>query len=339
MLTVLDRLPPGLLDADPLDLHGVLGGPTLIHLPGRREQPLFVSTLLHGNEVSGLLALQALLRRYVGVELPRALSVFIGNVAAARDGLRHLPGQPDFNRIWKPGPTAEHAMARRVIEEMRPRRPFVSVDVHNNTGVNPHYGCVNRLDHRFLHLAALFGRTVVYFTQPDTVQSRAFAELCPAVTLECGKSRDPLGVERATAFLDACLRLAAVPEHPVAAHDLDLFHTVARVEVEQGLRFGFGECGESLCFPGDMDHLNFRELPADTVLATRPDGARGTGLVAVDEAGRNVTARYFGLAQGQVRLLRPLMPSMLTLDATVIRQDCLCYVMERIDPVQAAASA
>ncbi|MDD3450361.1 MAG: hypothetical protein PHF72_15205, partial [Gammaproteobacteria bacterium] len=29
----------------------------------------------------------------------------------------------------------------------------------------------------------------------------------------------------------------------------------------------------------------------------------------------------------------------LSLDATVIRQDCLCYVMERIDPVQAAASA
>jgi len=43
MHAVLDRIPPGFLDSGPRELHRVLQGPTLIHLPGRRAQPLFVS--------------------------------------------------------------------------------------------------------------------------------------------------------------------------------------------------------------------------------------------------------------------------------------------------------
>ena len=42
------ELPPGLLDADPRQLAELLGGPALIHLPGRRERPLFVSVLKCG---------------------------------------------------------------------------------------------------------------------------------------------------------------------------------------------------------------------------------------------------------------------------------------------------
>lgn len=54
MLRVVDRLPDGLLQARATDLARVLGGPTLIHLPGIRPEPLFVSILLHGNEDVGL---------------------------------------------------------------------------------------------------------------------------------------------------------------------------------------------------------------------------------------------------------------------------------------------
>jgi len=116
---------------------------------------------------------------------------------------------------------------------------FASVDVHNNTGLNPHYACVNRVDDRFFQLATLFGRTVVYFIRPRGVQSMALAELCPAVTLECGQVGQSLGVAHATDFLDACLHLAEIPDHPVAAHDMDLFHTVAVVRIPDGVPFGF----------------------------------------------------------------------------------------------------
>jgi hypothetical protein len=40
-----------------------------------------------------------------------------------------------------------------------------------------------------------------------------------------------------------------------------------------------------------------------------------------------VTARYFHIEDGELRLSRATMPTMLTRDETIIRQDCLCYLM------------
>ena len=110
----------------------------------------------------------------------------------------------------------------------------------HNTGINPHYACINRVDNRFLQLASLFSRTVVYFIRPLGVQSMAMSSVCPAVTRECGKPSHEYGTEHAREYLDACLHMSAIPEHPVASHDVDLFHTVAIVKVPDGVSFGFG---------------------------------------------------------------------------------------------------
>ncbi len=342
LLNQYETLPPGLLEARPEQLADLLRGPSLVHLPGRREQPLFLSLLLHGNETTGLSALQALLRRYRDKELPRALSFFIGNVEAARDGLRRLAGQPDYNRVW-PGSDVddcpEKRMMAEVVELMRGRRPFASIDLHNNTGINPHYACVNQVDNRFLRLAGLFSRTLVYFTRPRGVQSMAFAQLCPAVTVECGKAGQSFGEQRALEFVDACLHLAELSSQPLPPQDVDLFHTVAIVRVPRAYSFGFGDKAVDIGFIDDLDHLNFRELPAGTTLAY-VDGVEGMPLQALDEQGNDVAARFFYLEQNMLRTRRTLMPSMFTLDERVIRQDCLGYLMERYPlPGQRAADS
>ncbi len=317
-----------MLEVGARDLHRVLNGPTLIHLPGRKDLPLFVSVLLHGNETSGLEAVQALLRRHLDEGLPRALSLFIGNVAAAREGLRRLDGQPDYNRIWLPGPLPEQRMLERVLDEMRGRGVFASVDIHNNTGTNPHYACVNRLDHRFFHLAVLFSRTVVYFTRPLGVQSDAFAALCPAVTVEVGHPGQPWGAAHAAEYLDACMRLTAFPEHAVAAHDMDLFHSVATVRIPDEVSFGFGEDDADLCLAADLDRMNFAELPADTFIG-RVGGDGGARLLVCDAQGRELGERYFRCRDGEIRTRSSFVPSMFTVDKRAIRQDCLGYIMER----------
>ena len=84
MFTELHAIPDGLLELPVERLHEMLDGPTLIHLPGRHERPLFVSVLLHGNEDTGWEAMRVLLRTYAQKELPRALSLFIGNVEVCR---------------------------------------------------------------------------------------------------------------------------------------------------------------------------------------------------------------------------------------------------------------
>lgn len=331
-LKVLNEVPPGLLDAAATQLAELLGGPTLLHLPGRREQPLFVSALLHGNEDAGLAAVQRVLRKYQHAELPRALSVFIGNVEAARYRLRRLDGQADYNRVW-PGVRregfAEELLTAQVVEEMGRRGVFASIDVHNNTGLNPHYACVNVLDHRFLHLATLFSRVVVHFTQPTGVQSLAFAPLCPSVTLECGKPGSAVGERHAAEFIDAVLHLSEFPQHPVAHHDIDLYHTVATVRIMAEVSFSFDGGNADLHFEGNLDHLNFRELEAGTEFA-RISPACLTPLHVPDAHGNNRWQDFFARERERLILRRTLMPSMLTLDKRVVRQDCLCYLMERL---------
>lgn len=338
MLRIVEEMPRGLLEARATDLAQLLKQPTLIHLPGKRPEALFVSILLHGNEDIGLRAVQAWFRKHGDHPLPRALSLFIGNVSAAQSNVRRLPNQIDYNRVW-PGSdfedTPEHALMRHVVAEMRQRKVFASIDFHNNTGWNPHYVCVARLERSHLQLAALFGRTAVFFQRPHGVQTMAFAEFTPSVTCECGKVGDENGVQHAADFLGACLHLSEIPQTPLAESDLHLFHTVATITVPSRVKFAFDDPLSNVCpaeldlaLRSDLDRLNFREVNAGSSLGLSKPGA-AVPLVVTEESGRNVTDAYLMVEDGRVKLRRSVIPSMLTCNEDVIRQDCVGYFMER----------
>ncbi len=331
MLTVYESLPDGLLNCEPNELHERLPGPSLIHLAGDIKQPLFVSVLLHGNETTGWYAVRELLIEYQDKLLPRSLSLFIANVAAAKESARHLDDQPDYNRIWKMDQERiENEMVHEVLRQMEQRDVFACIDIHNNTGRNPHYACVNRLASPFFQLATLFANTVVYFIKPDTVLSLAFSNLCPAVTIECGKPSESNGVEHAKGYLRSVLNLQELDEQSRDVHDIRVFHTVAIVKLKQGITIGpEGQNVAMQIFP-HLDQLNFSELKPDTVLAlTNQDDFMPVEVI--NEFGKDVAERYFEVKQGSLRTVRSVMPSMLTLDTNIIRQDCFCYLMEQLD--------
>ncbi len=328
---VFDHIPQGFLDCPASRLADVLPGPTLLDLPGRDPRPLFVSALLHGNEDSGLVAAQEALRRWSSRELPRALLLFIGNVRAAAQNLRTLPSQHDFNRVW-PGtatPDAPEArMVRWVYDFVARRRPFASLDIHNNTGFNPHYACVTRLEPQFIALAQLFSRIVVNFERPLGVQARALANLCPAITVECGKTGGGLGSAHAAQLIEAALSIADLPDHPSAPRDVDLLRTFAIVKTPPGASFSFDGSPADFQFRSDIDRLNFSDLPAGESFgklgpaSARLELAPGDGGRAPDE--------YFDYSGGEIRLRQGATPAMLTQDPNAIRLDCLCYLMHRI---------
>lgn len=217
----------------------------------------------------------------------------------------------------------------RVVDYVVTQQPFASIDLHNNTGVNPHYACINVLDSDFFHLARLFSRTVVYFLRPHGVQSLAMSKFCPSVTVECGRTGDESGVVHAAEFLHASLNLHAFPEHPISPHDIDLFHTVATVKVPQEYEIAFGEDSRAdIVFRSDLDHLNFREVDMGTEIAQIRAGS-GAKLHVIDESGREVERQFFCMDNNRLNLCSMVMPSMFTLNKEVIRQDCLGYLMER----------
>jgi len=332
-LTELDHLPDGLLERPASALHHSLDGPTLIHLEGRNKQALFVSVLQHGNEITGWEAVRRLLKsHYEFDELPRSLSILIANPRAAKHRLRRLDDQLDYNRCW-PGGQHEDSepgkLFHQVTDRMRNLSPIASMDIHNNTGLNPHYAAINRVRPEFLRLAANFSSKVVFFTMPLGTQSMAFSEFCPATTLECGQAGEIHGTDHSIGYLETCMHMNDIPTTALGADEVHLFHMIATVRVPDDVLVGFGHVPTDITFRENLDVLNFQELPPGISLGT-VNGGPPQPLLVTDTGGIDITAHYFRFDRGQLETVREIMPSMLTLDRRVISQDCLCYLMERI---------
>lgn len=330
-LSHVDGFPEILLEAPSSELWRHLPGPTLFHVPGKQGSPLFVSVLLHGNESTGWAAMQTVLRRY-HPNLHRKLLLFVGNVGAAKYNIRTLANQHDYNRSW-PGTLddlrPEAQLMREVLDAVRFQHPVAAIDIHNNTGHNPHYACVNRLNDCYLQLARLFSRTVVYFQRPLGVQSAALSEICPAVTIECGLSGGPEGVAHAADFVQAALAVDHLPARPVPDGDLDLMQTHAIIKVPSGATVSFDGNDADFHFRSDLDRLNFSELEPGTLF-----GRLGSGRLhrlIIEPSGPPASlSQYFTYDAGEIRLARRAIPAMLTRDRQAIRIDCLGYLMHRI---------
>lgn len=339
------------LYAFPADLHTVsaasikrvLPRPTLIHLGGRSDSVVFVSVLLHGNEDVGLQAVQRVMSNYRMTQLPRSLSVFVGNVDAAAEGTRYLPHQPDYNRIW-PGSevheTVEHAWMRQIVATMVDKRVAASIDLHNNSGRNPHYACICSLNVEHLRLAAMFSHRVLYFQRPKGVQTQAFAQFCPSITCECGPIGDESGVRAAADLLEKVLHVDTISNAPfgaiaedraleLAGEPVALFHTIATWRIDPEASLSFNENIEAdVSLRADLDLLNFVDLPAGEILGRIP-AVDGLDCVEVrDESGRVVTDEFFTLDGGRLRLTRAVLPSMFTCSVDAVRKDCVGYFTE-----------
>jgi hypothetical protein len=100
------------------------------------------------------------------------------------------------------------------------------------------------------------------------------------------------------------------------------------VKVPEAVRLGVGAGDHDLVLDADLDRLNFHELPIGTRFGRVRDGLE-IPVVVHDETGNEITERYFTLNDGALFTRRPVVPSMITLNTEIVRQDCLCYLMER----------
>lgn len=326
-----DSIPEGLLDAEPHELFDLLGGPAIIRIKGRKSPPLFVSTLLHGNEHTSFLAMRRLLKSYIGKgrSLPRHLVLFIGNVEAAAQGRRHLDHQPDFNRIWL-NIDRKYRFVDAVKKIVMKDSLFASIDIHNNTGKNPHYACVSTLENEHLYLAEFFGRTAVFFSSPIEALSVVMSQIVPSVTLECGLSGEERGTQHAYDYVDAMLHLDHFPGRHVSPQDLDLYETVVRIICDKDIKIAFAsdinKSEADLVLRDDIDDLNFQEMEKGIELGSY-NGSYLDKIRVVDAAGNDCTEEYIKLVDGKIIFSKMVIPSMFTADTRVIVQDCLGYLM------------
>lgn len=324
---------------------------------GRSKEPLFVSVLQHGNEVTGWIALQRLLKD-AGLKPRRPLWIWVGNVMAAAEGLRQLPGQPDYNRLWAAPDTApnhfgnlypftiEEKMACQLLERLKGIRFFAAIDVHNTSGKNPHYACLNQLSSPFLFLSHLFSKDVIYFTKPHEVLGSQLAKIMPAVTLECGQPGTEAGVAKVIEVLRDLLMRDAFPEREFTEEDLNIYRSIARIVIDEAAFVSYddsyamgsapadsasNDCdgGTTLIFDPAIDRWNLLEVPKGTCFG-RMSGMSGISAIRVlDEKDQDVTSRYLLLKEGKIFAVGNWVASMFTTTPSIAKSDCLGYVMER----------
>ena len=334
-LKILKHIPQGFLQTTPRDITKVLQGPTLLHLEGKLKKPLFISLLLHGNEFSGLLIAQKLLREYRHKPLLRSVLIFIGNPAGCAQGLRKLNKQKDLNRIWRRGGhdarSPEHLMARELLQYIKAQNIYSAVDIHNNTGVSPIYGCINKKNLLFVRLAQTFSNKVVYFTRPDSVLSIALSKISPALVIECGLPGNKAGVMAGL----RCLKRLLSADQKWQKSTLKVpyvHHTYGKLCLTPGAVVSFslrgGKKGNPhLSLTGRFDKLNFQELKPGFILGKIHTPGK---IKLINEKGANIFHKVFSVIDNQWIVKSSFIPAMFTKDIAIAKSDCLGYVMRKI---------
>lgn len=320
----------GSLGADPESFLRSLGAPALVEVPGRDHSRLrVVTTLLHGNEPSGLRALH---RWLAHSPVPATdLLLFFGAVdaALAAPGFAHrfLPGARDLNRVWcEPFEGEEGRLAAQVLERLRERPPECLVDLHNNTGQNPAYGVAFRVGVPELNLVSLYARRIIHTPiRLGTIVEATSADW-PSVTVECGRSGDPAADELAFAgtrrLLEADdLELGATPP------PIEVVVDPVRVRVRPGVPLGFGDGpgAAGLVVSREIDRHNFELLPAGTCIGWLSPGSDWP-IEAVGAGERDRSFELFAVAGDRLETRTEMIPVMMTTNRENALADCLFYV-------------
>jgi succinylglutamate desuccinylase len=313
-----------------------VGRPALFHLAGRdRSRCRVVVGGLHGSEPSGFFAVHALLRD--PPDLPTDVILVLGNVRAAlaEPGFLHrfLPDQEDMNRVWTGGMhTPQRQAVAEILRYLARHRVEAVVDLHNNSGFNPIYTVILRTTPRRIALARHWThRHVRYEGMSMGTFLEVVDEHCPGVVIECGQAGDPEADLRA---LEGTLRFLTA-ENPwsserEAVEDAAVFRCVARVTVphDVSVTFANADNGSDITIRPGIDRHNFELLRAGTLLARRRPKGR---LIVTDNFGREVTRQFLEHLDGRIRLVRDIMPVMMTNDGRAAKSDCLLYVAERVE--------
>lgn len=329
-IAVVDKVPSEFFLIGPKSIKTIFPKPTLVHVAGESKTTIFISILLHGNETSSFRIMQAILKKCETRTPKKSILFFVGNVEAAAMGTRIAGDGIDFNRIWNRADG--HPVAEAVLNYVEQQKVFVSLDIHNNSGANPFYGCVNQVNLQSLFLAKKFSKYTMFFLQPDSVLSMAMQNYCPSLTLESGLSENPLGIKKILELYEYVDAIDTIPSIDANLDEEFLYQTIARMEVSPTAKILELNAGGDLFLLDSIEGLNFSEVQVGEAIAEQlgPD----LKIRVFDEGGNDSTATYLELKSGKIRFARNVVPSMLSRNIEIVKQDCLGYLMQKISVAQ-----
>lgn len=320
------------LQASPSQWLEHLGRPTWIAIEGHdSSRTRILTTLLHGNEPSGLRALH----RFLQEEHKPAtnMGVFIGSVEAALTppeySHRFLPQNEDLNRAFKPpfdSPTGK--VAKQLMSLIEAAKPEAVIDLHNTSGSSMGFAiCVKDcLENEAL--ASLFiPKLIVADIKLGSLMEYA-NRLGPCVTIECGgiqdKTSDILAYEGIKNFWKNADILT-----PLVGQHIQKIYNPMRLELNQTSTIGFSSSinpeWDVTLYP-DIEQYNYKILQANQPFGWVKDGGLDT-LNVMDSNGQDRIHDFFEVEGNSILAKEALRLFMVTTNPNIAKADCLFYLV------------
>ena len=313
---------------DYLDFLKHLEGPTLIDVPGTdHSRYRAIVTLLHGNEPSGLKAVDQLLRHNI---IPATdLTIIIASVNAALHppvlSHRFLPWEADMNRCFDPPCiTDQNRLAEAIITELDTRKPEAVVDTHNTSAHSEPFAVCLADTESIRQLTGIFADNLVVMDQTlGTLLERGNMDN-PWLTVEFGGIMDPradtLAFETLVSFITS-QELFEQPSKPMQT----LYHPL-RLEIVEDARIHYSSSvihNSHITMFNTIDQLNFQRIEAGTPLGwLSPDGLE---WFRIRGGNKEKVENYFCNNNGFLTTRKPFTLFMSTTDPYIAQKDCLLY--------------
>jgi len=308
----------------------ILSGLTIIDIEGVDQQRCrVVTTLIHGNEPSGIIACHLWLK---GKKIPATnVRIIICNPEAAKTKPfftnRYLAHSEDLNRFFskKSSDGSEvSARAKMIYDLVCEVSPEAIVDLHNTSGSSPAFSVSVSEAHEHLKLVELFTRSLI-LTQLNVgaIMEQSFTS--PIVTIECGGANENIAHQVATNGLqlffhkedlfDQRKSTVSVSRHPI------------RIELVGDASVGF--CHHRLpttdiTLRTDIEELNHSITPGDEFIGWC-DKDQPFAFKAIDDSGTDQVDNLFENRNGCIFTRKKMQLFMVTTIPEIATKDCLFY--------------
>ncbi|MCC3860205.1 hypothetical protein [Pseudemcibacter aquimaris] len=309
-----------------------LDGPTWIDITGKdTSRTRVMTTLLHGNEPSGVKAIFNYLTDANRKQPLTNISFMICSVKAALlepdFTHRYLPGEPDMNRCFRPPFECMNGMlAKNILERISELKPEAMIDVHNTSGSGPDFTICSGHDSIYEIYAKNFSSRLI---QTDlSLGSIMEADVgCPILTLECGGSFDLSADLKA---IDAINQLVTHDDLFVDNNQpLNIYAHPLRFEIKDDVSIGYSEApldGIDVTLEADIEVHNFGVTDKKCFLGWV--GNKGLDyFTAIDDTGHDIKDELFYVDNGKLFTKKTLRLFMVTPRPEIAKKDCLFYLV------------
>ena len=324
---------PDILKADHQQFLLSICGPVVIDITGKdTSRTRVITTLIHGNEPSGIIALHRYLTKRTKTKPVTNLRFVICSVEAAQAtpmfSNRYLENGLDLNRCFGTSlNSGYHQRADLICKVINEVKPEVVIDIHNTSGSSPAFSVSIMKNEMALSLTSLFCHSLIL----SEIKLGALMEQdfgCEAITIECGGRDDTQAHE--TAFIGIS-KLALLDDIRYCHYDNDVMTYLSplRLQLNKHVPLAYantdeGEPGVTLV--SNIEQHNFGLVHKGQMLGWLDNNGLDN-LLLLNSYSDNIVEHYFTLRENQLVAKIDLHMFMATKSITIAKNDCLCYLV------------